>query len=789
MSDRFLDLKMSRPRPAAWLRAFSLRGFGWPVLLLLAVLAATFVGYNTRHSLRVDANDDLRQVFFNFHGLEHTNDDDFLWTNGNSRICLDQVGRMPNAQLSLRILGEGAYALGNTSLTVGIADQSLATLPVPGATRRYHLLLGSSLSQADDVCVSLKSKTVASPADVRPLGVPFSSLSIAALAANQPVRPAGLLLGLNLALALLSWWALRRLGLADWLAALLVTAVALLVLLSLFRGWIAPGLGLARQMLPLVAGLGLLWAAAETTSRLRQPAWMQRLAVRDLIVMACWGMAVYGLTWLLQILLGFNGLWPLKAGLLPNLTPFVALPIVVFAVWLWMVLRVLSNQAADLAGPAPAPLPANARWREEAVTLRQRPLGAMPPRFADQSGIQKRAWADQAPMLFVLLGAFLLPVIVKASARGWDSLFSTFRDSTFEYYADVFRVGADPVGFMRNFVALSPDLALHSSTHPPGSILLLWAVGQVLPGPVAASWTAIALSTLGALAAFWLGARLGGRPVGLLTGALVAVMPGYLVYGATSMDGVFNGLIALAAVAFLLALEPEARLGSAIGAGLLIALSLFFTYATTQLFFFGIAVGLMALIRSWIDEEEPGGWPAIIIQGLVVIATVALVYLAIYLLTGFNVIAGSIQATANNAVSMRGLDAAAHAGRSFVPPSIAYYVLYLSANLLPFAFYLGPWGLTAITRGGRDVLREPPPDLATSLTVGLCAWLGGMWLSGLFNREVERIWGFTYPLLAALAVVHIWQGEPRTRLWRAGFYLTLFFAHALFIRVVLNTYW
>jgi hypothetical protein len=38
--------------------------------------------------------------------------------------------------------------------------------------------------------------------------------------------------------------------------------------------------------------------------------------------------------------------------------------------------------------------------------------------------------------------------------------------------------------------------------------------------------------------------------------------------------------------------------------------------------------------------------------------------------------------------------------------------------------------------------------------------------------------------------VHIWQGEtPRERLWRAGLWLTLFFAQAATMRMLLNTYW
>jgi hypothetical protein len=55
---------------------------------------------------------------------------------------------------------------------------------------------------------------------------------------------------------------------------------------------------------------------------------------------------------------------------------------------------------------------------------------------------------------------------------------------------------------------------------------------------------------------------------------------------------------------------------------------------------------------------------------------------------------------------------------------------------------------------------------------------------------VERIWGFAYPLAAALIVGHIWQGATRDeRLWRAGLWLVLYFAQAAVMRMLLNTYW
>jgi 4-amino-4-deoxy-L-arabinose transferase-like glycosyltransferase len=359
----------------------------------------------------------------------------------------------------------------------------------------------------------------------------------------------------------------------------------------------------------------------------------------------------------------------------------------------------------------------------------------------------------------------------------------TFRDNPSDYIRDVPLVGADPLGFLGRYVELSPTLAWHNSNHPPGSVLLLWGVEQMLgPGAVPASRVVIVLSSLVVLAAFWLGLRLGGRHLALLAGALMVVMPGHQVYSVTSMDGVFNGLLALAAVAFFLALEPGARPWRGVLAGVLLALGLFFTYATTQLFFFGAAVCLLALQRG----QSLG---SVLRQGMLAAGTLALLYGLLAAATGFNIVEAVLQAKANNARLLS--DPTATDPGLMGLPSMSHYTYYLGVNIVPFLWYLAPWGLAALTpvlvAGWRA--RQQPGSLDV-LALALLALVLGMWLSGLFVREVERIWGFAYPLAAVLMAAHIWQGETRrVRLWRAGLWVALFFAQAATMHMLLNTYW
>jgi 4-amino-4-deoxy-L-arabinose transferase-like glycosyltransferase len=394
---------------------------------------------------------------------------------------------------------------------------------------------------------------------------------------------------------------------------------------------------------------------------------------------------------------------------------------------------------------------------------------------------------EQPPLLpgvaLILAGAVALPVLLKVSVRGWESLFLTFAANGSDYIHDVPLIGSDPLGFLGRYVELSPTLAWHNSNHPPGSVLLLWGVEQVLgPGAVPASWVAILLSSLVVVAACWLGLRLGGRHLALLAGALVAVMPGHQVYSVTSMDGVFNSLLALAAVAFFLALEPGARPWRGLLAGVLLALGLFFTYATTQLFFFGVVVCLLALQRG-----QPLGH--VLRQGMLAVGVLLLLYGLLAATTGFNILEAVLQAKANNA---RLLSDPTETNPGLMGlPSVSHYTYYLPVNLVPFLWYLAPWGLAALTpRLAAGVQNWRQPTSWHVLALALVGLVLGMWLSGLFVREVERIWGFIYPVAAVLMAVHIWQGEtPRERLWRAGLWLTLFFAQAATMRMLLNTYW
>jgi hypothetical protein len=615
--------------------------FGW-------VLLATWLYYNARVPLQAAADTEARQVFANFFPLESNADGSFRWTGAASQVCFDQTGAIPRAVLSLDLLDSYAVPLGVTTVDLFVNQQQLARLPLSTQNRTYHFVLDATLA-ADNDCVLFVTDPALSPIDERWLGVPLVHIAIQPLASDQAIRPPLLQMLVNLVLAGLVLWGVRLLGLPDLVGVLLVVAISVGVLGLLLSGILLPGLGTIRNLIPLALGIGLLVGGVELARRIRMRLadHPHQLLLRDLLGLLFWSVALIGVTRLFQLLLGVSGMWPFKAGLDPAPTWWLGIPLALFGVWLWFVLRTL-----DRPGP-----------------------GWLPPAL-------------------VLAGSLLLPAVLKVSVRGWESLFSTFTNNPFEYISDVPRVGSDPLGFVREYISIAPTLALHSSTHPPGNVLLLWLVAQLVgPGPTPATFVAIGLSSMGPLAACWLGWQLAGRRIGLLAGAFAVVLPGHQIFSVTSMDAVFNGIFALGAVAFILALRPGASVRMALLSGLLIATGLFFSYAATQLAFFGIGVVLAAF---WIRQAQQDNWranaSAVLRPALIAAGVIAGVYLVLGLVTGFNVVEGAIRATAINAAVMRGFTADA-AARAFVPPNLSYYTRHLLANLLPFAWYLGPWGL------------------------------------------------------------------------------------------------
>ena len=702
--------------------------------LVVLVLGATWCGSQNTAPLRVNPFLDRPGLTSGLHLLEQSPQGDFRWTTDTARVCAPQAGRAARSLVEVRLAGAYALALGLSEVRLQANAGPVVPIALTPELRRYQILSGVEQQPAADLCATISAAAVTDPNNNRRLGVPFYGCAFRQLLLAGPVVPAPAQLLINLSLVLLTFGGLRLLGVPTVPAAVGVTLATLVPTGLLVSGLMPAGPGLVTLQWPLLNGLAMMNLGLLGARRLARcsPLW------REVVALVFWSVVLLGGLWMVQMVNGHANLWPLKAGFFPHLTLFVLLPIALCVGWLWLLLR--------------------------------EPLHAPRLRVA-----------------LLLIGAVAMPVALEVSVLGWDSLYTLFRDSPYDYVRDTVRVGNDPLGFLRHYVALIPQLALHGKNHPPGSVLLLWLVERIAgPGPIATSWAAILLSALLPLAAFWLGVRLGDLRLGLLAGAITTLLPGYMIYAVTSMDGVFNTLLAFAMVACFLALEPPAHPRSAVVAGVLLALGLGFTYATTQLGFFGLIAAALALLRrpGWASARQ------LVRQGLLMGGVIGLIYTAIFLLTGFNVVQASAAATAENAhIMARWLYG--QTTWPFLPPSMDYYLVFLGANLMPYVVYLSPWGLTAMSGVLLANVRRgwQQSDVFGALLVALGGCVASMWLSGLFIRELERIWGFTYPLAAVLIAHHALNGRAATRRWRPWLYLTLCLAFSVTIKLLLNTFW
>jgi hypothetical protein len=148
-----------------------------------------------------------------------------------------------------------------------------------------------------------------------------------------------------------------------------------------------------------------------------------------------------------------------------------------------------------------------------------------------------------------------------------------------EFRADVGAVDGDPVGFLREFVAATPSHAAATRGHPPGPVLLLWALDRL--GPVALG---LLVAALGAAAVplvlssvRGLGGELAARRF-----APVLVLAPYAVWTAVSLDAVVSTLDAGMVAAGVAASAAHRRGWTATGwaalAGLLLGVAALFSY-------------------------------------------------------------------------------------------------------------------------------------------------------------------------------------------------------------------
>ncbi|MGE5225381.1 MAG: hypothetical protein ACM3OO_00730 [Planctomycetaceae bacterium] len=296
-----------------------------------------------------------------------------------------------------------------------------------------------------------------------------------------------------------------------------------------------------------------------------------------------------------------------------------------------------------------------------------------------------------------------------------------------DYLASVPFVGA-PHAFLLGFVPRIAAYSTHVRAHPPGFVLLLWAMGRL--GLTGAGWVALLelLVAASAVPAVLLVVReIADASVARRAAPFLAMLPAFSA--ATSGDAVFLGVSAWAVTALVLATAGGRRSGTLAAAGGAV-------FGVGLLLSYGLV--LVAAVPTAVSASRRRVRP-LAVAGLVTVAVLALASLA-----GFDWLAGLSATRREYARSIA----------RFRP-----YAYFLFADLAALAAVLGPAVWAALPR-----VRDP--RMWVLVGAGLAA-VAVADLSGLSKAEVERIWLPFMPWIA-VATGAAFTSEREERGWLAA---------------------
>jgi hypothetical protein len=366
------------------------------------------------------------------------------------------------------------------------------------------------------------------------------------------------------------------------------------------------------------------------------------------------------------------------------------------------------------------------------------------------------------------IAVFLMNTFVAMMDGSPKAIWIPFNRPGEEYFFDVPAVKS--VGsFLRGYAQHLYLYHLHTRTHPPGPVLLLYFISRAIgPTVVVAAWSAVAITATAVVPFFLLARRLAGEKNAAIAAALYVVTPSLVLFGATSMDGII--LVPLLwAMYFLLRTINEPGLLLAIAAGISLTISLIFSYAT-------VCVGTMMLIYAAMKIAANPSLARHIAGSFAVCAGLILVFLfALYRASGFDYLACLHASRIEDHYQMR----------TFHMTFFRYVDICL-CNLT--AFLVGV-GVAAGVLWGRETIESIKPrtdgdrfNLALVISVLIFSF------AGLFTRETERIWLFFMPpalIAAATWIARRDDSEQKLLEWA----MCLSFVQTWLFQLLLYTIW
>jgi hypothetical protein len=350
------------------------------------------------------------------------------------------------------------------------------------------------------------------------------------------------------------------------------------------------------------------------------------------------------------------------------------------------------------------------------------------------------------PLAFaaVLLGAALAVRLAVGAMdygpEGWDDVFNESFEAKNEYLVALPALEDGVRFFLDRFADLVPALPPHAAGHPPGTLVVLHALG--ITTPAGATGFFVVAGALSVPLTYALGRRLLDEPRARTAGILAVFAPATVLYGVTSADAAFATLGAAAAVLLLAAPRVAATAGAAT-----LAVASFFSYALLALGAWPVLVRL----------QREGVRPAVAVAAACA-AALALFYAVLFAATGFD-IAATLQATSEV------YDASVARLRPY-----AFWVFGSPAAFLAFLGLPITW-YAARAAGERD-----PAAVALVVVIAISA------VAGFTKAETERIWLMYVPLACVAAAAVLPPG-------RVALVLGLLSMQAFMVELICGTVW
>jgi hypothetical protein len=384
--------------------------------------------------------------------------------------------------------------------------------------------------------------------------------------------------------------------------------------------------------------------------------------------------------------------------------------------------------------------------------------------FAGWIGFVRRMMQRRIHPITVMAGAyaavFAMNVTVAMIDGGPVAISKPFSWGGSEYFDDV-RYVTGVKAFLGGYVQNMYHYSIHSRTHPPGPVLFLYFVKCLFgPGIQAAAWSAVVV-TSSAVVPFYLLARcVAGERVATIGTGIYVVVPSLVLFGATSMDGVFLTSL-MWSMYWMRRVMVKPGIGNSLAAGVALFVSFMLSY---------VAICVVLMMGIYAALELCGQRSIWRVAGLFVVTgfLVVLLLWVLYLSCGFNYIECFKASRHYDHYSMR----------TFTM-SFGRYLDISFSNLV--AFLIG-MGLPVVALWWQEMKSASRFVLAETIAVL------GFSFAKLFTHETERIWLFLAPvaiLAAAGWITRLGKNQRRVMEWTLG----MLFAQTWVFQILLYTIW